>query len=868
MILAGCTVVPGTQPVSAQEAPGAQTAPFAVDHRFSPPWWQTAICLPDDWQKTLVGKEGALLYDWNVAPQTVHRFQTAIALELDGTSEGTKQELVSARIPIVCTANRYGALEAVEEAFAVTPNSGMAEAARPALWVERRGSDGALANWAKPTAVCCPVFRDVLVAYHQPLEFRIHLPAGDAEAAKRPLTVVFGLCEGWHKEAGQRILNLTAEGKTLKTVDMVAEKGQNVPAVFAFEVRDENNDGCIDLSLTAAPGSKDDNTILNALWVFTGAAPAAENVLNGSASPSAAAFVHVGAAQGPARQDMLLLRVRNTRAVEATAKPRVVIESGAPVAWDEAAGRVNIGHNTVVTATLKAQAFETKGRKHVLALEPVTVPAGGEICLAALVARNHSGPLRPLEAAQAQAIRQKAQEYWEKLDLPYGVISVPDAGAQAQLEAAIRNIYQAREMKNGLPAFQVGPTCYRGLWVVDGSFLMEAVALLGRTDEARAGIKYLLSFQKPDGGFELIGGHFKETGIVLWAVTRHARLTNDTQWLADVWPKLERGFAYIQGMRQRAATDPNAPNYRLIAAGFSDGGLAGPHLEYTNVYWNLVGMKAAVDAARWLGKTEQAEQWQKEYDDFMATFRKAAERDMVSDAHGNRCLPISMKWDKKAPVQKAQWGFMHAVFPGKLFAPGDPLVAGNMAMLRAVESQDLVLDTGWLGQGIWSYFGSFYGHAWLWLGDRDKAVRTYYAFANHASPLLVWREEQMPVGKGTGEVGDMPHNWASAEFIRLTRHLLLLERGAELHVFEGLPAEWAKPGMVTRVTKAPTDFGPVSLELRVAADGAKAHLAFESGKENPPRKIVVHLAGWSAQPGTLELPAGEKVEREVPLAGK
>jgi GH15 family glucan-1,4-alpha-glucosidase len=56
-------------------------------------------------------------------------------------------------------------------------------------------------------------------------------------------------------------------------------------------------------------------------------------------------------------------------------------------------------------------------------------------------------------------------------------------------------------------------TCYRGLWTVDGSFLMEAVAMLGRTEEARAGIRYLLSFQRPDGAIMLIDKHYKETGI-------------------------------------------------------------------------------------------------------------------------------------------------------------------------------------------------------------------------------------------------------------------------------------------------------------------------------------------------------------------
>ena len=40
-------------------------APSAVDFRYSPPQWQAAICLPDDPCKSLVDKDGALLYHFN-----------------------------------------------------------------------------------------------------------------------------------------------------------------------------------------------------------------------------------------------------------------------------------------------------------------------------------------------------------------------------------------------------------------------------------------------------------------------------------------------------------------------------------------------------------------------------------------------------------------------------------------------------------------------------------------------------------------------------------------------------------------------------------------------------------------------------------
>jgi hypothetical protein len=222
----------------------------------------------------------------------------------------------------------------------------------------------------------------------------------------------------------------------------------------------------------------------------------------------------------------------------------------------------------------------------------------------------------------------------------------------------------------------------------------------------------------------------------------------------------------------------------------------------------------------------------------------------------------------KTLPQKAQWAFLHAVYPGGVFAPDDPLVAGNMAMLRSVECEGLVLDTGWLSQGVWNYFGSFYAHAWLWLGDGRKAAETLYAFGNHASPLLAWREEHMPQGKGDANVGDMPHNWASAEFIRLVRHLLVLERGDELHLLEGLPAEWVRPGMAVRLREVATQFGPMSLELRAGADGTRAVLQLDPPVRNRPRRIVLHLAGWADAGGPqapVELTGAGPIRREIEL---
>jgi hypothetical protein len=464
--------------------------------------------------------------------------------------------------------------------------------------------------------------------------------------------------------------------------------------------------------------------------------------------------------------------------------------------------------------------------------------------------------------------RKHAIAWWDKAALPYGRIQVPDAGIQALVDSSIRNIWQARELKDGMTAFQVGPTCYRGLWIIDGAFLLEAATMLGAGDQARNGVAYELTHQKPDGRIEVMNDFSKENGIVLWTCVRHALLTRDKAWLESVWPKLQRIAGYIRTLRRQSLQNDSPLDDGLNPPGMPDGGIGGVFAEYTNPCWNLLGLRAFCQAARWLGKTGEAALWQQEYDDFMAAFRKAAARDLRKDPNGNAYLPVLMGEDgaKELP-QRAQWGFCHAVYPGQIFDQADPLVAGNLAMLAATERQGMVYGTGWDATGIWTYFASFYGHACLWQGDGHKAAAALYAFANHAAPVLVWREEQSLTGGKFRQVGDMPHNWASAEFIRLTAHLIELDRGTELHLLEGLPSAWTQPGMVTQLERIATPFGPLTMELRVAAHGKSANLHVEPLADDSCTKIVVH-AGRLANSGKdvlLELDPKLRHDRTIPL---
>src|SRR5690348_16832535 len=98
----------------------ADNAPSVVDFRYAPPQWQTAICFPDDPNKSLVDRSGELLYDYG---QGEREFATRIAIEVSSAEVWQRQQLEAPRIPLVRTEFKADKLQIRQEAFAL-PNPG------------------------------------------------------------------------------------------------------------------------------------------------------------------------------------------------------------------------------------------------------------------------------------------------------------------------------------------------------------------------------------------------------------------------------------------------------------------------------------------------------------------------------------------------------------------------------------------------------------------------------------------------------------------------------------------------------------------------------------------------------------------------
>jgi hypothetical protein len=263
----------------------------------------------------------------------------------------------------------------------------------------------------------------------------------------------------------------------------------------------------------------------------------------------------------------------------------------------------------------------------------------------------------------------------------------------------------------------------------------------------------------------------------------------------------------------------------------------------------LAGLRAVVEAASRLNLSgfETTEQF---YRELRAAFFQAARQEMRLHAKGFRYLPMLMKEDPewniaeewaRAKPQMGQWALSHAIYPGLLFEKDDPVVKGHIALMQASTEEDVPIETGWIHhEGLWNYNAAFVAHVYLWAAEDDWARRTFIGFLNHATRLYCWREEQpLQNSRLARYVGDMPHNWASAECVLYLRHMLALEDGPSLRLLEGISEYELKPNEPWSLLDSPTRFGRIGLNLEPLNRNQGWRLEFRRGPGPSPGKVLL-----------------------------
>ncbi|MCC6858277.1 MAG: hypothetical protein IT158_06945 [Bryobacterales bacterium] len=458
--------------------------------------------------------------------------------------------------------------------------------------------------------------------------------------------------------------------------------------------------------------------------------------------------------------------------------------------------------------------------------------------------------------AEPERLLAGSRRFWREWRPFGGAVDWSLAGRHGEfLMACARNILQAREVRDGRLTFQVGPTVYRGLWVVDGHFILEAARYLGHDAEAQQGLEATWARQDAEGSIFAGGGreHWKDTGIAMFTLVRQAELSRDWNYFRKMTPEVLRAVRYLAGMRDRGKRENSANGrYGILARGFGDGGMGGIRSEFTNTLWVLAGLRAVTEAAGRL-RLPEYEDARRFHDELRSACFQAMRAEMRRHPAGFDYLPMLMKedpqwsaaeeWDRPRP-QNAQWALSQAIYPGLVFERNDPVVQGHTALMQAVTQEDIPAETGWLPhEGVWNYNAAFAAHVYLWAGLADRARSTFTGFLNHATPLYCWREEQPLRGSLlNGYVGDMPHNWASAECVLYLRHMLALEDGPALRLLPGIGDSELDAGEPYAATESPTRFGRVSVRLEPLARNGGWRLEFARRQGPAPGSVALPRA--------------------------
>ena len=792
--------------------PFASAQQRTVDFGYAPATHLTAICFPSDWQKTLVNEKGSLVYDFGPGPYV--RPLTEVSVGVKGRELALRHlGITDPRVPVAEADYAGGGITLRTESFALVPSSppGVATSFTSGRVTRLGGLNGA-PGWATPQPPADPALQNVAWGTNRPILYRVKLPAGEGRR------VALGICEPYKGTRGQRVLELRVEGAPTMTVDALKDLERNRPYVYLFDARDLNNDGEIGIEVHASPTGIDPNVILNAFWIFPpGTAVTEQEIIRGDARANAELVWSCGRENElnatSARIDGILARFEGGKK---NLTPTVTVRSQRALTFDPATGVLASDGRPYVLSRPSIRKAVRSGTAWTLELPPGTRKAE-------IIVVNGPTPPRALLRPDLTVELSRAKEYWMKqTHLPFGRITVPDTGIQYILDASIRNLYQISEWVDGSFQFQPGPSVYRGLWIHDQTWDIPAAAMLGDTLSARLALETMLRYQKADG--QIVQSEpfpmQRETPLVLFSMVRYSELSGNTPWLKTHWGNVTGCVNWIRKARGETLNDPSLRHYGLFPPGFADGGLGGVEAEYGSSYWALNGLRSAAHAASSLGLADSARSWSSLADEIMTSFRKAAARDARRDKEGNLYLPMKVG-DTSSTIlpQQANWGMLDGQGIGHLFPYDDSLVTGTLAMLDAASKEGIPQSVGWLKDGVWPFLGALHGITYVYQRNYTRARDLLYAYANHASPLGTWVEEQLPKELGTKTAGDASDATAGTLYIKLLRRLIAIERGDTLDLLAGVPPEWYMPGARLRLDKVLTDFGPFSLDLKIAPDG-------------------------------------------------
>lgn len=374
-----------------------------------------------------------------------------------------------------------------------------------------------------------------------------------------------------------------------------------------------------------------------------------------------------------------------------------------------------------------------------------------------------------------------------------------------------------------------GEGFYDEFYIRDGAYQLMELEEAGMMNIARKAIESFLSKQRPDGRFESQENQFDANGQACWALWQFYKITGDRQWLLKAYPQMRRAVDWIMLARRQAPDD--SPFFGVLPNAPADGEYLwdGKHHIVGYDFWNVRGLSCTADAAHALGRMDEAEKLLQE----AAIYRTAI--DAAWKRTGLDYFPPS--WEKAG----THWGNTETVWPTEVFARDDPRVAALITEVRENHGGGFIEGTiQWLGHegAIHPYMSAYTSMASLIRGDHEQVVEDFYWYllhstAAHAFPEGIYHKRRFAWNN------TIPHALGASNYAIMLRHMLIHERGDELHLLMAVPDWWLAEGQEICIERAPTHFGLMS--LRVTGTGNGVRMKLDPPRRQSPKRIFLYL---------------------------
>ncbi len=504
-----------------------------------------------------------------------------------------------------------------------------------------------------------------------------------------------------------------------------------MPFVLTYPAADRDRDGWIAVTSVAAPGSPDQNSIVNVLWLFDESVAknlSPQDILLGKANQAARCYVDCGGradAPGPATLDL----------------------------------RLSLPPNGSATLWLKRP------------LAPTKVAAA-----ARLAALDRAKRLADTESAGTRALGRAA------------TFELADPAPAELFRASIANLLALRARTEHGVAAQPGP--FDPAWSPETAALA-AVALdgVGLHAEAAEILADLAARRADDRLWHSPEDAWNPTAQALWALVTHYELTGDQAWLAAHYKPVVQGAEALIDACDHTRWSSHNPLWLshgiLPAAPYR--GLPPDHW-LVHDFWALAALRGAARAARVLEKPNDYKWLEDHLDDYAASLRRAiAQSSVVGPAAG--CFPgapgESSQW--------AFASCCAALYPTPALARDDKLAAATFAYLDANAIERLPGGPDGRSPVVDVPLACHYALARLAAGDADGALAAFAAIANVAAPTGTL-PAQADLKKRRA-LGLAPSAAAAAGYILLLRDMLVAERADELHLCPCVPQAWLAKGV-------------------------------------------------------------------------